>query len=273
MVGIHFFANPEAIMADPEQTNRQITLPEGVMAQIQSEHARRQNELEKNRFRLKSQLIWILCGSIVGLLLTWPFQKPAHSLTFLFPAGLLAGITALLYPINIWFERLSLQMEIRIQERSLSDVQKQQLQTTLEKDFFTKLVQINFQYLDEYYDQTGSQADKTFRLTAGVATISICIVISGVVLMFFDKVEAAKVTAGAGILSEFIAAVFFYFYNRTITKMGQYHQKLVITQNIGLAMKIAEGLPEADRVAAQKELIQRLTTDVNRYLTELPEPK
>ena len=164
-------------------------------------------------------------------------------------------------------------MQIGIQERYFSDAQKEQLQTTLEKDFFTKLVQINFRYLDEYYNQTKSQADKTFHLTAAVATISVGIVISGVVLMFLGKVEAAMVTAGAGVLSEFIAAVFFYFYNRTISKMGQYHQKLVITQNIGLAMKIAEGLPDADRVAAQKELIQRLTVDVNRYLSELPESK
>ena len=48
------------------------------------------------------------------------------------------------------------------------------------------------------------------------------------------------VVTAAGILSEFIAAVFFYLYNKTIQKMREYHQKLVLTQNISLALKISD---------------------------------
>ncbi len=53
--------------------------------------------------------------------------------------------------------------------------------------------------------------------------------------------------------------------------MGQYHQKLVITQNVKFAMKIAEGLPATERVKMQQQLIQQLTENVNKYLTEIPE--
>ena len=91
-------------------------------------------------------------------------------------------------------------------------------------------------------------------------------------MMYMGKTTPAYVSAASGVLGEFIAAVFFYLYNRTILKMGQYHQKLVITQNVSLALKIAEGLPEAERVKAQLELIHQLTHDVNRYLTETHEP-
>ena len=95
--------------------------------------------------------------------------------------------------------------------------------------------------------------------------------------MYLGKATPAYVTAASGVLGEFIAAVFFYLYNRTVLKMGQYHQKLVITQNVSLALKIAEGLPDAERFKAQQELINRLSENVNRYLAEsmesAPKPK
>jgi hypothetical protein len=52
--------------------------------------------------------------------------------------------------------------------------------------------------------------------------------------------------------------------------MGEYHEKLVLTQNISVALKIAEGLPGEAKVQAQQNLIDRLTQDVNRYLAEFP---
>ncbi len=159
---------------------------------------------------------------------------------------------------------------IRIQDSLLTGAGIEKLQETLEEDFFTKLVKINFKYIDQYYLQTQSQADKAFLLTCFVATIGLLTVIAGIVLMFMGKTTPAYLSAGSGVIAQFISAVFFYLYNRTVTKMAQYHQKLVITQNIGLAMKIAEGLPEPARVEAQKELVMRLTDDVNRHLTELP---
>jgi hypothetical protein len=33
-------------------------------------------------------------------------------------------------------------------------------------------------------------------------------------------------------------------------------------------MKIAEGLPEVERIEMQKEIIKRITDDVNRHLTQ-----
>jgi hypothetical protein len=94
------------------------------------------------------------------------------------------------------------------------------------------------------------------------------VIVAGIVLLFFSKTQAGYVTTGAGVISEFIAAVFFYLYNQTILKMGEYHRKLVLTQNISLALKIAEGLPEAERVKAQQSLIEALSKDINRYLVE-----
>jgi uncharacterized membrane protein len=94
------------------------------------------------------------------------------------------------------------------------------------------------------------------------------IVVAGIVMMFWGKTQPAYVTTAVGVVSQFISAVFFYLYNRTILEMGQYHGKLVLTQNVSVALKIAEGLPENARSQSQQSLIERLTQDVNLYLSE-----
>jgi H+/Cl- antiporter ClcA len=142
------------------------------------------------------------------------------------------------------------------------------LQEDLEKDFFTNLVKINFKYLDKYYLQTQEQGDKSFLLCLIAALIGLVIISAGIVMMFFNKTNPAYITTGAGVLAEFIAAVFFYLYNQTVIKMSEYHQKLVLTQNIALALKITDDLPVPQKVDAQIGLIQALTKDVNDLLTQ-----
>lgn len=151
-------------------------------------------------------------------------------------------------------------------EFNLKIAEADSLKETLEEDFFNKLIKINFKYLDAYYSQTHSQANKSFSLSLLAAVIGFIVIISGVVLMYFDKTSPGYVTAGAGVLSEFIAAVFFYLYNKTILKMGEYHHKLVITQNVSLALKISDDLPDAEKVEIKKELINQLSNNVNEHL-------
>lgn len=145
------------------------------------------------------------------------------------------------------------------------------LQETIEEDFFTKLIKINFKYVDKYYLQTQVQADKSFMVSIVIAVVSFIIIAIGILLMFVSPVEkesVAIVTTSAGVLSEFIAAVFFTLYNKTTLKMAEYHQKLVLTQNIALALKLSEGLPDEDKKEAQKDLINKLTENINLYLSQ-----
>jgi hypothetical protein len=184
------------------------------------------------------------------------------------PLGALVGGCFYLFLLGLI--HADLRGDLMQTNRILAGIDINKLQATLDEDFFTKLVKINFKYIDQYYLQTQSQADKSFRLSAAVAIVGLLIVIAGIVLMFLGRTTPAYVTVSSGVLGEFIAAVFFYLYNQTILKMGDYHQKLVLTQNVGLALKIAETLPEGQRTQAQRELIQRLTENVNRHLTQIP---
>jgi hypothetical protein len=165
------------------------------------------------------------------------------------------------------------------------------LQGALEQDFVTNLVRINFKYIDAYYLQTRIQADKSFTVTVVAASVSLILIIVGIVLMYSGGVSRPPTTAGAistadaasflvggpataaatlsavaGMLGQFISAVFFYLYNQTVAKMADYHRKLVFTQNIGLALKISDGLPAEEKTKAQLALIETLSKDINQYL-------
>lgn len=146
-----------------------------------------------------------------------------------------------------------------------------QLQEQLSEDFFTNLVRINFKYIDKYYLQTQVQANRSFMLASVAAAVSLLIIIIGILMMYSgsnDKLTAAYITTISGLLGEFIATVFFYLYNRTVQEMSQYHQKLVLTQNVSLALKIAQELTDTDsKSKAQVGLIECLSRDINMYLT------
>ena len=50
--------------------------------------------------------------------------------------------------------------------------------------------------------------------------------------------------------------------------MSQYNQKLVLTQNISLALKMTDEMISEAKQKSLEILIARLTTDVNKYLTD-----
>ena len=134
-------------------------------------------------------------------------------------------------------------------------------------DFFTSLIDINFKYINAYYRQTQEHAEKSFGLSVFAAIVGLGTVIAGIALMYFDKTTPGFVTTAAGVIAEFISAVMFYLYNRTVLKMGEYHHKLVLTQNIALALKVSDDLEGEAKTEAKKLLISALTQDINRFLS------
>lgn len=108
------------------------------------------------------------------------------------------------------------------------------------------------------------------KMCAIAACVGFAIIIAGIVQMYFGKLEPAYVTTISGVVSEFIAAVFFYLYNQTILKMADYHKKLVLTQNVGLVLRITQGLPDGQRFVSQCSLVDRLSTDINTLLVNVP---
>ena len=50
----------------------------------------------------------------------------------------------------------------------------------------------------------------------------------GIWAMFWGKTEPFYVTCASGVITEFIVAIFFCLYNKTVISMSKYHNKLVL---------------------------------------------
>ena len=94
----------------------------------------------------------------------------------------------------------------------------------VDNDIYKNLIKISYKYLDEYYLQTRQQAQKGFIVTVSVSIMGAIIITIGIGAMFLGKTAPAYVTTAAGVVTEFIASVFFYLYNKTISSMSDYHE-------------------------------------------------
>ncbi len=140
-----------------------------------------------------------------------------------------------------------------------------------ESEFYTKLIQINFKYTDQYYLQTQEQADKSFKLSAFASVAGLLIIIFGIYMMYNETGDSnlpSYLTTASGILTEFISAIFFFLYSKTVQKMSQYHKNLLVTQNINLALKVVDKLEPDFKEESLKKIIDRLTGELNKYLYE-----
>lgn len=232
-----------------------------------------QRRIERTKITALGTLFSTVVGALLGiayaLLLTNIYNSTTNTVLFarLFAFGILGGFGGGgLYVYVLLLVSSSLKPKLREIEYQLIKKGADELQERIEEDFFNKLIKINFKYIDQYYLQTQEQANKSFNLCRLSAVAGLIIIAIGIAMMFLQITKPAYVTAAAGVLSEFIAAIFFYLYNKTVLKMSDYHQKLVITQNISLALKISEDLPTDEKHKTKVFLIERLTDNVNKLL-------
>jgi len=50
--------------------------------------------------------------------------------------------------------------------------------------------------------------------------------------------------------------------------MSNYHNKLILSQNISIALKITDSLPKNEQVNIKKDIIKELLNDINSYLID-----
>lgn len=175
-------------------------------------------------------------------------------------AALIIGIISVLvmhcycdYRINIYNSKL-IQFGI---EDAKEDV---------DNDIYKNLIKISYKYLDEYYLQTRQQAQKGFIVTVSVSIMGAIIIAIGIGAMFFGKTTPAYVTTASGVITEFIASVFFYLYNKTVSSMSDYHNKLVLSQNVSIALKIAESISGESAEKVKNHIVEELVKDINAHI-------
>lgn len=179
-----------------------------------------------------------------------------------FIAGIGFGAAFFLYTI-MYYEMKESSIRQNMLEYEAEDVKDE-----VKEDIFENSIKMSYKYLDQYYLQTREQAQRGFFVTVCVAILGAILIGVGVATMFLGQTEPSYVTCGAGVITEFIAAVFFYLYNRTVSSMSKYHNKLVISQNISIALKVSESLPSDDKAKAKNKIIDELLKDVNTHLVK-----
>lgn len=131
---------------------------------------------------------------------------------------------------------------------------------------FQNSIKTSYKYLDSYYDQTQRQAQQGFHITVVIAIFGALLIFGGVTAMYAGFIQPAYITCASGAITELISAIFFYLYNKTVTSMSRYHNKLVLSQNISFALRVADSLSEEKKDDAKLVIIGELIKDVNAQM-------
>ena len=110
-----------------------------------------------------------------------------------------------------------------------------------EGDYFERLVKINVENLSAYYVTVKSHANKSFLSSLVVGLVGFGFIGWGMTLSMKggqNALPVATLSGVSGVATEFISAVFFYLYNKTVRQMKEYHDSLLAVQNILLSFKL-----------------------------------
>jgi hypothetical protein len=126
--------------------------------------------------------------------------------------------------------------------------------------YFERLVAINVDNLGAYYALAKFHTENAFRVAMAAGIVGFLLIVGGLIAGYFGSRTdtVAYVSAGAGVAVEFIAAIFFYLYNRTVLQLKDYHASLIAVQNVLLAFKLVEDSPGDQRSALVAELLSLL---------------
>jgi hypothetical protein len=129
-----------------------------------------------------------------------------------------------------------------------------------EDEYFAKLINVNLSNIEAYYLLVKAQSDNSFRLTLACAIAGFIVLMAGILLSFIKGTDnsATTITVASGVLIEFISAIFFYLYNKSVIQLNSYHDKLIDVQDTMLALKVSQDIKN-DEVLKNQTL---------KYLTE-----
>lgn len=149
---------------------------------------------------------------------------------------------------------------LKVKQRIESQFAKSFEQTSA--SYFDALVRINIDNLGEYYALVKLHTQKSFNASIIAGGVGFMLIICGIIISFLDITHTqtiSYITTASGIITEFIASIFFYLYNKTVLQMKEYHDSLIMAQNILLAFKvIGDASNESDKIKMITQLLSSL---------------
>jgi hypothetical protein len=211
-----------------------------------------------------------LFSSVSGVKISEPFQGIARFSVFaIFTAAFLVRLFIEEKIDNFKADEKIILARRRVHNQLPMEEKKPdaELATEGKDDYFERLVKINLENLAAYYELVKVQTDKSFSATLRIAYLGAFFIITGLALGFFRTDAGDKLTyisTGAGVLTEFIAGVFFWLYSRTVSQLRGYHDSLISVQNILLSFKLVSDTRDA------KEKAQMVSRMCSYLLAGLP---
>ena len=222
-------------------------------------------ELERKKKKAMVQMfivILLTCFIMIAALIVMDENIDVWKIVSTLLFGLAFGILSALYMGTVYDIKES---KVR---RELLEYESKFIEEKAEDDVFKNSIRMSYKYLDEYYLQTRDHAQRGFVVTISIAIFGALLLGAGIIAMFFDVTSPAYVTCASGVIIEFISAIFFYLYNKTVSSMSDYHNKLVLSQNISIALKVAESLSSTDKAQSYDFIIHELLKDINNHLVK-----
>jgi hypothetical protein len=240
--------------------------------EIDTDIAKYTSELNDKQSRpLTFNAVCVAVGVVLALLVAWLTYsylqvQGHHSLMATGGFSVAALLIGIVVPMAFRQSRLaSLRAALNILEvrkRSMAPLTGAAQGSTT---YFDRLVDINVKNLGDYYGLVRLHNDKSFSVSVWVGVFGFLLIAAAVGFALFksnDELPAA-ISAGSGVITEFISAVFFYLYNRSVREMRDYFDSLLTVQNILLSLKLVTDTQD------EKEKAQM----VGLMLTYLVSPK
>lgn len=224
----------------------------------------RLQELQHKKGKLIKPLTFVIFG--ISILLSLYFFFDINNEVTISSIAISAVVGSVMAGFFVAYLGLSFEISESSLRRRILEYEANNIKDDVQEDIFENSIKMSYKYLDQYYLQTREQAQRGFLVTVCVAIFGALLIGVGVVAMFCGLAQPSVITCAAGVITEFIASVFFYLYNRTTSSMSKYHNKLVISQNISIALKIADSLPEEDKAKTKDLIVTELLKDINSYL-------
>jgi hypothetical protein len=217
--------------------------PHSEIAELELKQAAIQNDIKFTRHLVFPMFAGGVLVAAFGAFVT---AKPIADLQR--PVGLFILTSAALWLIGWWwflnFRRATLQSEYDTLDARKRVIERFSLAPSSkghgEPSYFDSLVRINVENLAAYYALVKVHTNKSFLISIGVGMVGFTLVGAGLVLGYStsSKAHLAYVATGSGVITEFIAGVFFYLYNRTVRQLKEYHDSLLAVQNVLLAFRL-----------------------------------
>lgn len=153
-------------------------------------------------------------------------------------------------------------------QRRLMKYESTYIQEEAQENIYANSIKMSYKYLDQYYAQIKEQAHKGFFITVCISIFGAILIGIGIVSMFIGNTNPSYITCASGVITEFISTIFFFMYNKTIMSMSKYHNKLVLSHNVSIALKVADTLPNEDMTKSKNLIISELLKDMNSHLTK-----